>query len=101
MTDQNPTHAQTIIGRNTLKGIIRRRVNLHPKADSLPPPDVCFGPNTDKLRCSRKDLFDHLVGASQHGAWDSEAEGLGGPEIDDKLEMSRRLKWQISRPRSA
>jgi hypothetical protein len=80
------------------------RVNSLAAMSALPPiadiverdRDVRFVPKADISH-----LFDHLVGASQHGAWNREAEGLCGPKIDDKLEMGRCLKRQISRPRSA
>src|SRR5947209_3053392 len=40
-------------------------------------------------------LLDNLVGARQHQLRHSEAERLGGLEIDDQLENCRLLDWQI------
>ena len=31
--------------------------------------------------------FDHLIGAGEERGWDREAESLGGPEIDDQLDL--------------
>jgi hypothetical protein len=39
---------------------------LPPKADiAEPDEDVRFVPKADKVRCSKKALFDHLVGAGK------------------------------------
>ena len=40
-------------------------------------------------------LFDHLVGARQKRFRDSQAECLGGREVDDKLELGRLLDRYI------
>src|SRR6476620_5094420 len=39
--------------------------------------------------------FNHLVGGRDEGRWNCEAKCLGGLTIDDKLEVSRLLDWQI------
>jgi hypothetical protein len=41
------------------------------------------------------DLLDNLVGVHQHRLRHSEAERLGGPEVDDQLESRRLLNRQI------
>jgi hypothetical protein len=40
-------------------------------------------------------LFDHLVGVGEQRGWNSDAKRPGGLEIDDELEFSRRLNWQV------
>src|SRR6476660_1421225 len=41
--------------------------------------------------------FDYLVGAGKQRWRHGEAEGLGSLQVDDRLELGRRLHWQISR----
>ena len=41
------------------------------------------------------DLLDNFVGARQHRLRHSEAQRLGGPEVDDQLEGCRLLDRQI------
>src|SRR5262249_28068300 len=42
-------------------------------------------------------LFDHLLGAQQRRFRNSEAERLGGLEVNGKLEQGWLLDWQLSR----
>src|SRR5215813_10930418 len=42
-------------------------------------------------------LFDHLVGAGEEHWRHGEAERLGCLEVDDELQLGRRLHWQIGR----
>ena len=44
-----------------------------------------------------KTLFDHLVGAGEHGRRHIEAERLRGFEIDHRLVLRRSLHWQVRR----
>src|SRR5262249_50853771 len=43
------------------------------------------------------DLFDHLIGAGEHGWRNIQAEHLGGPEIDDQPEFGRLLDGKLRR----
>ncbi len=40
-------------------------------------------------------LLNHLVGARQHRWRDRQAEGLGGLEVDDQLELRGMLDGQV------
>src|SRR5258708_7074833 len=46
-------------------------------------------------------LFDHLVGAPQKHGRHVEADRLGGLQVDDKLELGRKLSRQVVRLRAA
>ena len=50
---------------------------------------------------SKTSLFDHLVGAQQERFGDSQAERLGGGEVDDEIEFSRLLDREVARLRPA
>src|SRR5262249_7841455 len=41
--------------------------------------------------------FDHLVGDGEHARWNGEIEGLGGFEVDDKLELARLHDRKVGR----
>lgn len=49
------------------------------------------------LRIARVPSFDDVIRAQQQRRWDPEADGLGGPEVDDELEFRRALHRQIAR----
>src|SRR5260370_29889424 len=59
----------------------------------LPAPTSEFDP----FRTLDEPLFDHLIGRREEGRRHGEAKGLGGPEIDDELEVSRLLNRKIGR----
>jgi hypothetical protein len=42
-------------------------------------------------------LFDHLVGAGEHGRRNCEAKSFRGFEINHQLVLIRRLHWEVSR----
>ena len=50
-----------------------------------------------KCAAASGGLFDHIVGEDEQVMWNSEAECVGGLEIDSRREFSRRLHWQILR----
>jgi hypothetical protein len=39
--------------------------------------------------------FYHLVGGEQQFLWDGETQRLGGPEIDDEIELDRHLNRKL------
>jgi len=43
----------------------------------------------------RAALFDDLIRSQQQRRWNGEAEGFGGLQVDDELELGRLLDWQI------
>jgi hypothetical protein len=45
--------------------------------------------------------FDHLVGAGDERRRNSQAQSLGGFEIENKLEFGRLIHWEIARLRPA
>ncbi len=62
-------------------------------------------PGPDFHRLDRTSLrlahsFDDLVGASEERWWDRQFEQLGGPEINNEVELGRLLNWQIGRLRA-
>src|SRR5262249_17530596 len=42
-------------------------------------------------------LFDHLVGAAEERDRNGKAERLGGLEVDEQLDLSGLLDWQVGR----
>src|SRR3954454_5743970 len=58
-------------------------------------PKTCTLPAVSK--CSKTALFDHLVGAGQHGRWHVEAKRFGGLEVDHQLIFGRSLHRQVAR----
>jgi hypothetical protein len=56
---------------------------------------ACYVPTPD-MRCSKMaSLFDHLVGAREHGRRHVEAKRPGRDEVDDKIELGRLLDREI------
>ena len=51
---------------------------------------VCFGPIADMAQ-----LFDHLVGAGQQPRRNGQRERFGGPQVNDQLELGRRLHGKV------
>jgi hypothetical protein len=47
--------------------------------------------NSDRTRCSKKSLLNHLVGAAGKWQRNGDAERLGGLEIDVKLDFGYLL----------
>src|SRR6516164_6458562 len=45
----------------------------------------------------RRASFDHLVGAGEQRGRYIDAKRPGGLQIDDELELGRRLYWQVAR----
>src|SRR5438045_43219 len=52
------------------------------------------------LRAARAASFDYPVGAQEYRCWNRNAQGLGGPRVDNKLELCRLLDRQIARLRA-
>ena len=48
---------------------------------------VRFVPKADKCAAANARLFDYLVGKGEHARGNSDAERLGGLEIDHQLEL--------------
>ena len=46
-------------------------------------------------------LFDHLVGAGEHGRRHIEVERLGGDQIDDEIEFGGLFDREVGRLRAA
>ena len=46
---------------------------------------------------ARGGSLDHLIGEREQSRRDRELERLGGPQIDDQLELGRRLHGKIGR----
>jgi len=59
--------------------------------------EVTLRAKTRLMQCSKKSLFDHLVGAQQERFGDRQPERLGGIEVDHQLKLGRLLDRQIGR----
>ena len=57
----------------------------------LPEPNTSAAPSSS---CAFH-LFDHLVGAGEHGRGHVEAERLGGLEVEHRFVLGRGLHWQV------
>src|SRR5262249_23954404 len=53
------------------------------------------------MRCSKRTLFDDLVGAQQNRWGYGKTERLGGLEVDDHLKFCRQLNGKVRRLRAA
>src|SRR5262249_30004275 len=72
---------------------MRRMSALPPKADiAKRDHHVRFVPKAD-IGC----LFDHFVGTGEYRMWKCDAQPLGGPSIDDQLQLGRHLYRQVAR----
>ena len=57
--------------------------------------DVRFVPKADSCTAAIIRLFDHKVGAAKRRKRYGKAEGLGGFQIDDQLDLGGLLNWKI------
>ena len=62
-----------------------------PRGDALPPPAAGAGHKPDG------HLLDHLVCPLKERRRDRQAEGFGGLEVDDQLELGGLLDGQVGR----
>src|SRR5262249_60715128 len=63
--------------------------------------DVRFVPKADVSRCNKQVLFDHISSKGDELVGYRETEGLGGREINDQIEFSWLLDWNLSGLRPA
>src|SRR6516164_5119553 len=71
---------------------------LPPKADiGTHSRNVRFVPKADKVRRSKRGLFDHLVGAGKQCRRYLQAKCFRGPEVDHELKFRRLYHWQVRR----
>src|SRR5262249_1384162 len=72
---------------------------IPPKADICSTSACPLWANSGLMQ--KRSLINHLVGTSEYGRWNCEAQCLGGRKIDDKIEFGRLLGREIVRFRSA
>jgi hypothetical protein len=53
-------------------------------------------PGSDICTAQKQSLFNHFVGAREHGRRDAETEHLGDLKIDHKIETGRLLDGQVA-----
>src|SRR5262249_943348 len=64
---------------------------LHVDGTRVPVKEPSTASKADICGAANCSLFDHLVGAGEHGRWHREADGLRGLEIDNQFVFGRRL----------
>jgi len=74
-----------IATRSTISGLVRKRTWIQRTDASVITAGLCHF-RTDAMQ---QKLLYHFVGAQQKGFGDGKADGLGGLEIDDKLDRCR------------
>src|SRR3954453_11724135 len=62
---------------------------LHAPVRSVPQPDSC----TAAIGSS---LFDHFIGAREQRLWDRDPQRRGRLQVDDQLELGRRLHGKVA-----
>jgi hypothetical protein len=75
----------------------RSHVSFHRLRTSRPIRSILPCAKTGSCTATNSPLFDHLVGDAEQLIWHSEAERLGGLEVDDQLVLGRRLHRKLAR----